>query len=96
MTLVRLRDRAYGISGAFTASAVQRPWRDVGRSRIARFLYLYAISLLIHTAILAAASGFPLTGLVIGVSLAVHRGPTALGARWLFGLPGRCRSEPTR
>ncbi|WTY50928.1 acyltransferase family protein [Micromonospora sp. NBC_01412] len=194
------------ISGVFAASAVQRPWRDVGRSRIARFLYLYAISLLIHTAILAAASGFPtgpaasarglleqltvtpsnlwylyalalyvafakavrrapralvlvpaaalsaaglldtpgnrgglyqnlavyvlhmtvlallhrllvapisglggagqalvvldypilLTGLVIGVSLAVHRRLTALGARWLFGLPGRRRSEPAR
>ncbi|RGC68611.1 Inner membrane protein YcfT [Micromonospora sp. MW-13] len=197
------------ISGVFAASALQRPWWDVGRSRTARFLCLYAISLLIHTAILAAAFGFPtdrvasargllerltvttsklwylyalalyvafakavrrapralvlvpaaalyvvttaglldtpgnrgglyqnlavyvihmtvlallhrllvapisglggvgqalvmlgypilLTGLVIGVSLAVNRRLTALGARWLFGLRGRRRSEPAR
>lgn len=39
--------------------------------------------------------GYPvlLTGLVIGVSLAVHRGLLALHARWLFALPGVRRVE---
>ncbi|MER7891641.1 acyltransferase [Micromonospora sp. NPDC094482] len=47
------------ISGLFAANAVQRPWRVVARNRIAKFLYLYAAWLLIHTAILAAAPNFP-------------------------------------
>ncbi|MEV1330466.1 acyltransferase [Micromonospora costi] len=49
----------FTISGVFAANAVQRPWRVVARSRIARFLYLYATWLLIHTAVLAAAPGLP-------------------------------------
>ncbi|WP_199523861.1 acyltransferase family protein [Micromonospora craterilacus] len=49
----------FTISGMFAASAVQRPWRAVGRPRIARFLYLYGVWLLIHTAVLALAPGFP-------------------------------------
>ncbi|WP_433531581.1 acyltransferase family protein [Micromonospora sp. CA-263727] len=49
----------FAISGMFAANAVQRPWRAVGRPRIARFLYLYGVWLLIHTAVLALAPGFP-------------------------------------
>ncbi|WP_341719120.1 acyltransferase [Micromonospora sp. FIMYZ51] len=49
----------FTLSGLFAASAVQRPWRAVGRPRIVRFLYLYAVWLLIHTALLALAPGFP-------------------------------------
>ncbi|MFI7075907.1 acyltransferase family protein [Micromonospora sp. NPDC049903] len=49
----------FTISGMFAATAVQRPWRAVGRPRVARFLYLYVIWLLIHTALLALAPGFP-------------------------------------
>ncbi|SCF10911.1 acyltransferase family protein [Micromonospora chokoriensis] len=49
----------FTISGVFAANAAQRPWRVVARSRIAGFLYLYALWLLIHTAVLAAAPGLP-------------------------------------
>ncbi|MEV4497718.1 pyridoxal-5'-phosphate-dependent protein subunit beta [Micromonospora arborensis] len=49
----------FTISGVFAANAAQRPWRVVARSRIAGFLYLYAVWLLIHTAILAAAPELP-------------------------------------
>ncbi|WP_074310905.1 acyltransferase family protein [Micromonospora cremea] len=49
----------FTISGVFATNAVQRPWRVVARSRIGRFLYLYALWLLIHTAVLAAAPDFP-------------------------------------
>ncbi|MEZ0072826.1 acyltransferase family protein [Planotetraspora sp. GP83] len=48
----------FTISGVFAANAVNRPWRVLGRSRVAKFLYLYAVWLLIHTAILAAAPDF--------------------------------------
>nr|WP_230416951.1 pyridoxal-phosphate dependent enzyme [Micromonospora tarapacensis] len=49
----------FTISGMLAATAVHRPWRAVGRSRIARFLYLYVVWLLVHTAVLALAPGFP-------------------------------------
>ncbi|MFY1691272.1 acyltransferase family protein [Plantactinospora sp. WMMB782] len=49
----------FAISGLFAANALDRPWRQVGRSRIVRFLYLYAGWLAIHTALLAAAPDFP-------------------------------------
>ncbi|MFF0120020.1 acyltransferase family protein [Micromonospora arida] len=49
----------FTISGVFAANAAQRPWRVVARSRIAGFLYLYAVWLLIHTAVLAAAPELP-------------------------------------
>ncbi|MFC3499536.1 acyltransferase family protein [Micromonospora krabiensis] len=49
----------FTISGVFAANAVQRPWRAVARRRIARFGYLYAVWLLVHTAVLALAPGFP-------------------------------------
>ncbi|MGI5520392.1 acyltransferase family protein [Micromonospora sp. CA-259024] len=49
----------FTISGVFAANAAQRPWRVVARSRIAGFLYLYAVWLLIHTAVLATAPELP-------------------------------------
>ncbi|MGW3787316.1 acyltransferase family protein [Micromonospora chokoriensis] len=49
----------FTISGVFAANAAQRPWRVVARSRVAGFLYLYALWLLIHTAVLAAAPDLP-------------------------------------
>ncbi|MCZ7425607.1 pyridoxal-phosphate dependent enzyme [Micromonospora sp. WMMA1949] len=49
----------FAISGIFAANAVARPWRASGRPRIARNLYLYAIWLLVHTALLTLAPGFP-------------------------------------
>ncbi|MEV4822322.1 acyltransferase [Micromonospora sp. NPDC049274] len=49
----------FTISGVFAANAVQRPWRTVARSRVAGFLYLYAVWLLIHSAVLALAPDFP-------------------------------------
>ncbi|MET8281591.1 acyltransferase family protein [Micromonospora sp. NPDC005174] len=49
----------FTISGLFAANAVHRPWRTVARSRIAGFLYLYALWLLVHTAVLALTPDFP-------------------------------------
>ncbi|GGM20340.1 hypothetical protein GCM10011608_01160 [Micromonospora sonchi] len=49
----------FTISGMFAAAAVHRPWRSVGRPRVARLLYLYGVWLLIHTAVLALAPDFP-------------------------------------
>jgi uncharacterized membrane protein YcfT len=49
----------FAISGVFATNALRRPWRRVARGRIAKFLYLYAVWLLIHTAVLAAAPDFP-------------------------------------
>jgi uncharacterized membrane protein YcfT len=43
----------FTISGMFAANAALRPWSVVRRSRIAKFFYLYAVWLLIHTALLA-------------------------------------------
>ncbi|MEO3854264.1 acyltransferase family protein [Acrocarpospora sp. B8E8] len=42
----------FTISGMFAVSAFHRPWRVVVRSRVAKFLYLYLVWMLIHTAIL--------------------------------------------
>ncbi|MEK8104958.1 acyltransferase [Micromonospora sp. M12] len=49
----------FTISGVFAATAAQRPWRVVARGRIAGFLYLYAVWLLIHTAVLATVPQLP-------------------------------------
>jgi uncharacterized membrane protein YcfT len=49
----------FTISGVFATNAIARPWPVVARSRIAKFLYLYAVWLLIHTAVLALAPGLP-------------------------------------
>ncbi|TNH24463.1 acyltransferase [Micromonospora orduensis] len=49
----------FTISGVFAANAVRRPWRVVARGRVAGFLYLYALWLLIHTVVLAVAPDFP-------------------------------------
>ncbi|MEV4537818.1 acyltransferase [Asanoa sp. NPDC049518] len=43
----------FTISGFFATGALVRPWRVVARGRIATFLYLYAVWLLVHTAVLA-------------------------------------------
>ncbi|GIH25404.1 hypothetical protein Aph01nite_37140 [Acrocarpospora phusangensis] len=48
----------FTISGMFAAGAVGRPWRVLTRSKIAKFFYLYALWLLIHTALLALVPGF--------------------------------------
>ncbi|MEV4808595.1 pyridoxal-phosphate dependent enzyme [Micromonospora avicenniae] len=49
----------FTISGIFAANAVNRSWRTAARPRIAGNLYLYAIWLLLHTALLALSPGFP-------------------------------------
>jgi uncharacterized membrane protein YcfT len=48
----------FTISGMFAVGAVSRPWRVLGRSKVARFLYLYVLWLLIHTAVLAVTPDF--------------------------------------
>ena len=48
----------FTISGMFAASAVQRPWPVVRRSKIAKFYYLYAIWFVVHTAVLAFVPDF--------------------------------------
>jgi uncharacterized membrane protein YcfT len=48
----------FTISGMFAAGAVDRPWRVLGRSKVARFLYLYAVWLVVHTVILAFVPDF--------------------------------------
>lgn len=42
----------FAISGVFALSAMQRPWRVLGRTRIANLAYLYVLWLLIHTGIM--------------------------------------------
>jgi len=49
----------FTISGMFALGAVHRPWRISARSRVAKFLYLYVVWLLIHTALLSLAPDFP-------------------------------------
>ena len=48
----------FTISGMFAIGAVRRPWRVLGRSKVARFLYLYTVWLLIHTVLLALVPDF--------------------------------------
>jgi uncharacterized membrane protein YcfT len=48
----------FAISGMFAVTAITRPWRSIARSRVARFGYLYAVWLLIHTAVLALVPDF--------------------------------------
>jgi uncharacterized membrane protein YcfT len=48
----------FAISGFFAASAVRRPWRVLGRSKVAKFLYLYALWLCVHTALFALLPDF--------------------------------------
>ncbi|RLP77861.1 hypothetical protein D9V32_00560 [Mycetocola tolaasinivorans] len=47
------------ISGCFAASALARPWGAVFRNRVVRFLYLYLLWTLIHTAAMWAFPDFP-------------------------------------
>ncbi|MCT2583153.1 acyltransferase family protein [Actinophytocola gossypii] len=48
----------FAISGFFAANAVRRPWRVVGRSKVAKFLYLYGLWLCVHTLLLSFAPDF--------------------------------------
>lgn len=48
----------FAISGMFAVSALNRSWRVLGRSKVAKFFYLYALWLGIHTAILAFTPDF--------------------------------------
>ena len=48
----------FAISGMFAAGAVSRSWRVLARSKVAKFGYLYAVWLLIHTAVLTLVPDF--------------------------------------
>jgi len=48
----------FTISGLFAAGAVGRSWRVLGRTKAAKFGYLYALWLLVHTAALALVPDF--------------------------------------
>ena len=48
----------FAISGYFAAGAVRRPWRVLGRTKVAKFGYLYALWLLVHTTALALVPDF--------------------------------------
>lgn len=48
----------FTISGLFAAGTVSRPWRVLGRSRVAKFCYLYAVWLAIHTVVLSLVPDF--------------------------------------
>jgi uncharacterized membrane protein YcfT len=48
----------FAISGFFAARAVNRPWRTVARSRVAKFFYLYVLWLSVHTLVLSFFPGF--------------------------------------
>jgi D-alanine--D-alanine ligase len=48
----------FAVSGIFAVNAVGRPWRVLGRSKVARFFYLYALWLFIHTMLLAVVDDF--------------------------------------
>jgi uncharacterized membrane protein YcfT len=48
----------FTISGVFAASAVNRPWSVVRRSKVARLYYLYILWVLIHTAVLSLTPDF--------------------------------------
>ena len=48
----------FAISGMFAVGAVGRSWRVIGRSKVAKFGYLYAVWLLIHTLVLALVPDF--------------------------------------
>jgi uncharacterized membrane protein YcfT len=48
----------FAISGFFAARAVTRPWRVIGRTKVAMFLYLYGLWLCVHTALLSFVPDF--------------------------------------
>jgi uncharacterized membrane protein YcfT len=47
------------VSGVYASNALRRPWAVVARTRILRFVYLYLLWTLIHTAALWAFPEFP-------------------------------------
>ena len=59
----------FTISGVFAAGAVNRPWSVVGRSKVARFYYLYILWVPIHTALLALSPDFDTARARDGVEL---------------------------
>jgi uncharacterized membrane protein YcfT len=48
----------FAVSGFFAVRAVQRPWSAVARTKVAKFYYLYALWLVVHTAVLALVPDF--------------------------------------
>lgn len=48
----------FAISGFFAANAIGRPWRVLGRSKVAKFLYLYVLWLCVHTVLLSLVPDF--------------------------------------
>ncbi|MDA3645902.1 acyltransferase family protein [Saccharopolyspora indica] len=48
----------FAISGLFAARAVARPWRVLGRTKLAKFYYLYVVWLVVHTALLSLVPDF--------------------------------------
>ncbi|MET7394764.1 acyltransferase [Dactylosporangium sp. NPDC005572] len=51
----------FTISGLFAVNAVNRPWSVVGRSKVARFYYLFVLWVLIQSAVLALTPDFNTT-----------------------------------
>lgn len=48
----------FAISGFFAANAVRRPWQVIGRTKVAKFLYLYALWLCVHTLLFSVVPDF--------------------------------------
>ncbi|GAA0582917.1 acyltransferase [Kribbella sandramycini] len=48
----------FAVSGFFAVRAVQRPWPVLARTKVAKFFYLYALWLVIHTVVLAFVPDF--------------------------------------
>jgi uncharacterized membrane protein YcfT len=48
----------FAISGFFAANAVRRPWTVIGRTKVAKFLYLYALWLCVHTLLFSVVPDF--------------------------------------
>ncbi|WCN79141.1 acyltransferase family protein [Micromonospora sp. LH3U1] len=90
--------------------ALSNPLARLGRITLPIYVIHMPVLALLHRLLLIPVSGldrpvqglivlgYPilLTGLVIGLSLAIHRGLLAAHARWLFALPGSRRVEAAR
>src|SRR5262249_31338341 len=76
----------FTISGLFAANAVHRQWQLVARSRIAKFLYLYAGWLLVHTVVLAAAPGLPTARATSALGLLAELPVTPSNLWYLYAL----------
>jgi hypothetical protein len=80
----------FAISGLFAANAVHRPWRAVARGRIAGFLYLYALWLLIHTVVLASTPDFPTDRATSALGLVAQLTITPSNLWYLYALALYC------